>query len=98
MTPKKSVPKFKNFLKFYFKVKFLVSYRYGTIFREAVNIPPIEWCDMMDKPISNPFVKMMVDAVKGTAPHLFHACPYNVSLSFNNAYFLIVVACRNFSI
>jgi hypothetical protein len=62
-----------------FQVKFLVSYRYGTIFREVVNVPPIEWCGLMDGKESNPFAKMIVDISVGSAPALFHPCPYNVS-------------------
>lgn len=60
-------------------MKFIVSYRYGTISREIINPKPVEWCDFVNGDDPNPFVKMIFDVIRDSSPQLFHSCPYDVS-------------------
>ncbi|CAO1332432.1 unnamed protein product [Diamesa hyperborea] len=66
-----------------------VEYKYGTVFREVISPPPIEWCSFQQN--SNVFFSMIVDLVKDSAPSLIHSCPYygridvyNLTINVNN--------------
>lgn len=50
-------------------------------FRDIINIPRFEWCDIMDSANVNSFQKLWLGICKEAFPHLFHACPYSVSIN-----------------
>ncbi|CAO1330774.1 unnamed protein product [Diamesa tonsa] len=62
----------KNLMKI--MIKIMLEYKYGTIFREVLSPPAIEWCSY--KQGSNVFYTMVVDLIKDSAPGLIHKCPY----------------------
>ncbi|KAG5668323.1 hypothetical protein PVAND_016267 [Polypedilum vanderplanki] len=62
-------------------------YRYGTIFREVINGPKIEYCvgysTMYVAPVVKEFIKVINSA---SQRQVFHACPYqelSLNVSFN---------------
>lgn len=61
-----------------FQAKVSVSYRYGTVSREIINVPPVEWCGIMDGIDKHPYIKMAVDVLSESAPGLFQKCPFSV--------------------
>lgn len=63
-------------LKRQFYVQFVENYRYGNIYREVINTHKLDFCGLMAMALSNPFVSSIMNEVKGSAPHLFHKCPY----------------------
>lgn len=55
---------------FIFQIKMIVSYRYGNIFRQILDVPVLEWCDVVNgiKPM---FSWKCVSILLRTAPHIF---------------------------
>ena len=65
-------------------VQLVLNYRYGTIFRQVLDTHLIEWCGIMDGSATHPWLALVIDQLKGTAPALFHKCPYFGDLDVNN--------------
>ncbi|CAO1332475.1 unnamed protein product [Diamesa hyperborea] len=70
-------------------MKMIVEYKYGTVFREVMNPPAIEWCSF--KKSTSVFYSMVFDLIKDSAPGLLHKCPYfgrvdvhNMTVNVNN--------------
>lgn len=59
-------------------MKIDVHYKYGTVFRNVVNVAPVEWCNQMEGHGTNLFVNMGVDLIRESVPYLFQKCPYEV--------------------
>lgn len=51
-------------------------YRYGTIFREIIDIRDFNFCDVFDQIKINPLIKLIYDMVKSSVPETIHECPY----------------------
>lgn len=52
-------------------------YRYGTIMRQVLQTPNIEWCEVMRASALNPLYAEIMKIVKRTDSKLVHECPYN---------------------
>ncbi|CAO1363775.1 unnamed protein product [Diamesa serratosioi] len=59
-----------------------VEYKYGTVFRDVMNPPSIEWCTFQKN--SNVVFSMIVDLIKDSAPSLIHDCPYFGQVNVHN--------------
>lgn len=64
--------------KLIFQAEFHLLYKYGTIYREVMNLKPIDVCNMMIVGTTNPLTKFIVDLANQTAPSFVHTCPYKV--------------------
>ena len=62
----------------------VVFYRYGTIFRQIIDVKKLEFCSILDGSDTNPFVKLMIVMLKIQAPHLIHKCPFNGDWDLRN--------------
>ena len=67
-----------------FYSQILVYYRYGTIFRQAIDTKQNEWCSFMDGTAINPLIKLVSTFINETFPQLYHKCPYEGELNFFN--------------
>lgn len=65
-------------------LQFIVSYRYGNIFREIMDTKVIDWCPIMDGTNSNLLLKFLIDTISDSVPGLFHKCPYEGLMEFHN--------------
>ncbi|KAL7013678.1 hypothetical protein ACKWTF_015521 [Chironomus riparius] len=65
-------------------LQFIVSYRYGNIYREILDTKIFDWCVIMDGLDSNILVKFILDAIRESVPGLFHKCPYDGLMEFHN--------------
>jgi hypothetical protein len=68
-----------NFIKPWTKpimVQYVTSFRYGMIYRPVLDTKEREWCALMSGHDTHPLFTMMMVLIKGTAPKLFHNCPY----------------------
>lgn len=63
------------------QVDLIISYRYGTIFREAIKPPRFEWCSSVDTLSTNIYMKTFYQLLKNKAPQMFRKCPYRVMFS-----------------
>lgn len=61
-------------------------YRYGTIYREVIKLPPLEWCSTMETSIDNPLLKYFFAGVKNAEPVL-KKCPFEGRLDIKNLTF-----------
>ena len=66
-----------------FHFQFIMSFRYGTIYREVINLKS-EYCEMMETAKSNKVFQNMIITFVQTAPGLFHKCPYKDEADFFN--------------
>lgn len=71
-----------NFLQ---KIEVKIFYKYGTIYREVIHTPRVEWCPVMKdyvqpKLINTP-LNMMLLMINSSFPTLLHECPYKVCIS-----------------
>lgn len=62
----------------------IYSYRYGTIFREVIHSPKMEWCSMMDGAAANPIFSSILQEIKDSVPNLLHKCPYEGEIDLKN--------------
>lgn len=65
-------------------VQGILYYRYGTIFRQAVDTKKVEICGIIDGVDTNPLVRLLVNIVKYKAPNLVHKCPYTGDFDLKN--------------
>lgn len=61
-----------------FQLKARVFYKYGTIYREVMHTPLMNWCDMPLSQTSNPMIKQLIKFANDIDPNLVHSCPYTV--------------------
>lgn len=59
-----------------FYVRMIIYYRYGTIFRQVLDINDFDFCNLFDKPNINPLMKLVIDMMRNRVPKVFHKCPY----------------------
>jgi hypothetical protein len=59
-------------------------YRYGTIFRQIIDVKKVEVCGILDGVDTNPLIKLLIDMIKNAAPHIIHNCPYKGDLDLKN--------------
>ncbi|KAL7050972.1 hypothetical protein ACKWTF_004280 [Chironomus riparius] len=59
-------------------------YRYGTIFREAINTPKVDWCDVIGGATTNPMVNLLMNLIKDSAPNFLRSCPFTGSIDIKN--------------
>ena len=65
-------------------VQIIVNYRYGLIYREVINTKKQEWCGIMDGKSTHPMLSQTIAQIKGSAPKLFHKCPYEGEVELKN--------------
>lgn len=58
------------------QAQLVVFYRYGTIFREVIKGPKLEWCSALKNMKNNAFVMLFYDLLYEKAPQAFQDCPY----------------------
>ena len=59
-------------------------YRYGTIFRQIIDLKKLEVCAILDGADTNPLIKLIIDMVKRKAPKMIHKCPYTGDFDLRN--------------
>lgn len=67
-----------------FYVQMILNYRYGNVFRQAIDAKPQEWCSVMDGKSTHPYLKYVINQLKTSTPELFHKCPYEGELDIQN--------------
>ena len=67
-----------------FYVQMILDYRYGLIYREVINTKKQEWCGIMDGKSTHPMLSQTIAQIKGSAPKLFHKCPYEGEVELKN--------------
>lgn len=72
-------------------------YKYGTIYREVLHTPVIDWCRFMsenDDPskiiVKSPLA-LLYAVIRDSVPSIIHKCPYTVSSS----YFELLILLQN---
>lgn len=51
-------------------------YRYGTIYRQVMKTPKINFCAVMKAAIETPLLSVIIDIAKSVEPSMIHECPY----------------------
>lgn len=79
---------FKNCL-FYLKLKIIINYKYGTIYRQAFQTPEIDYCPMLKGTIENPITSLFMGVVKDSLPEkVLKGCPmegdYNMMMKIDD--------------
>lgn len=72
-------------------VQFILSYRYGLIFRPVIDTKIQNWCEIIKGGPTSPYIKLLLDTLKDTTgPTSIHECPYegdfealNVTLNYD---------------
>lgn len=62
----------------------ILYYRYGTIFRQIIDLHDFNFCAIFDSIDVNPLLKLMIEMVKSKAPTLIHKCPYSGEFDLRN--------------
>lgn len=62
--------------KLFFKLEVHIYYKYGTIYRKVMYLPPVEWCHLAKFGTTNVLTKFIFDFTDQSAPGLVHHCPY----------------------
>jgi len=62
----------------------IVYYRYGTIYRQIIEIKKFELCEILDGGDTSPLIKLFIDMLKSRSPHLIHKCPYDGDWDLTN--------------
>lgn len=65
-------------------VQMILSFRYGTVFRQVIDTKQIEWCGFMSGSNVHPYFKLTVDQLRKSASSLFHKCPYDGEIELKN--------------
>ena len=71
------------FVKPYFG-QVILYYRYGTIFRQIIDVKKFEICAILDGNDTNPLIKLILEMLKSRAPNLIHKCPYEGDWDLRN--------------
>lgn len=72
-------------------IQFILSYRYGLIFRPVIDTKIQDWCAIVKGGQTSPYIKLLLDTLKDTTgPKAIHECPYegefealNVTLNYD---------------
>ena len=67
-----------------FYAKGMVFYRYGTIFRQIIDLKTQEICSMLEGVDVNPLIKFLNDELMRKFPKLVHKCPYSGDVDLRN--------------
>lgn len=67
------------------QVDLKILFRYGTIYREVVTMPKIDFCDATKKhhtnqPLANRLTSVFMTYIKASYPREVHECPYYVCI------------------
>jgi len=62
----------------------ILSYRYGTIYRQIIDMKKLEVCAILDGVDTHPMVKLIIDFMKSIAPKSVHKCPYEGDWDLRN--------------
>lgn len=62
-------------------MKTVIYYKYGTIYREVIHTPMMNWCQLMNQQTQNAIVKNVIDVMRECFPEGVHECPYTVRFS-----------------
>lgn len=65
-------------------IELVYSYRYGTIYREVIHSPKLEFCGIMEGSLNNPFLSSIINEIRDSVPELFHKCPYEGEIDLMN--------------
>ena len=65
-------------------IQFVVSYRYGLVFRPVIDTKPQDWCAIMKGAETNPYIKLIIKTINETAASGIHECPYTDEFHINN--------------
>lgn len=57
-------------------MQLILNYKYGTIYREVLNVRPFEICQFANFGTSNIVTKFLTNMVEESAPGILHPCPY----------------------
>lgn len=57
-------------------MKFLISFRYGTIYREVMKIDKINVCFALKNGEKNVLLVLLIQMIKEMEPSIIHPCPY----------------------
>jgi hypothetical protein len=61
-----------------------ILYRYGTIFRQVIDLKKNEICSILEGVDINPLGKIIIDMIKTNYPDIIHKCPYSGDWGFTN--------------
>lgn len=75
---KKNIYIFNNLFFILFKGKSVIFYKYGTIYRDVMHTPMMNWCELMNVKTQNMLVKSLTEVVQENFPEIVHECPYQV--------------------
>lgn len=64
------------------KVEGKLFYKYGTIYRDVINSPRFDWCNLMEVTTSNEMAKQILNIIRDWAPNIVHKCPFKVITDF----------------
>lgn len=67
---------YKYLEKLFFKLEVHIYYKYGTIYRKVMYLPPVEWCHLVKFGSTNVLTKFIFDLTDQSAPGVVHPCPY----------------------
>ena len=62
----------------------LAFYRYGTIFRQIIELEKREMCSLIEGAAQNPLGKLLFDVIVRRAPKLIHKCPFSGDWDLRN--------------
>lgn len=74
---------------FSIQVRAVAYYKYGTIYRDVLHTPMMDWCALMREETQNTLIKYLFMTIKDSFPEIIHECPYTVRIDF----FTRVVIC-----
>lgn len=58
-------------------MEFIFFYRYGTIMRQVLKTPNLNWCDVVGSSKLNPLYNEVFKVIQNVEPSFVHPCPYN---------------------
>lgn len=76
---------FENVYFYNLQIKVEFFFRTGDDFQPIYKAPLIDWCKFVkENSKTKPFLQMLLDSIKSSAPQLFHPCPYYGSYDTKN--------------
>lgn len=54
-----------------------MSFKYGTIYRQVITSPSLEWCQFMKTDMSHKLHAQLIKLLRAADPNLVRPCPYN---------------------
>ena len=71
----------REFSQLFFQIQGILSYRYGTIFREVIRGPKIEFCQAVKFANESKLVREFFKLTESSVPGMIHECPYYVRIN-----------------